>query len=264
MIFYWRLGRIGLHLISGILQLALIFPFFDKTQKQQRIQHWSQQLLHICGVQLTVYGAIPSSAGKLLVANHISWLDIFIINAVSPQRFIAKEDIRHWWFIGYLVAQADTIFIRRSRHAVNTQTLHNIALALREGEAIALFPEGTTSNGAEILPFKSSFLQAAIDAKAMITPLCCYYPDEAGRADTAMAYYGEISLWQSLSVLLKRKKSRAVVHFLQAETAEMDRHQLAQHLRQQLLHVLYQPHGLATELNQVENNGYALDSPLKI
>jgi 1-acyl-sn-glycerol-3-phosphate acyltransferase len=109
-----RLLQVGLHLLQGMATCAFIFPVAGPAIRERLIGNWSRRLLEICGVRLVVRGAL-SIAPALIVCNHISWLDIFAINACKPCRFVAKSDVRDWPLIGWLCDRAGTIFIARGR-----------------------------------------------------------------------------------------------------------------------------------------------------
>ena len=241
---YWRLGRVGVHLLYGCAQILLFFGRAGREQRQAIIGRWSQQLLGICGMRLTVLphdAAQTCIGGRMLVANHISWLDIFAINAVVPMRFVAKEDIRAWPLIGWLVARADTVFIRRSCRASALAVADTVAQVLREGDRVAVFPEGTTTDGTGIKPFKSSLFQAAVNAQATVQPLALRYPLPQGGINPAMAYYDDITLWQSLCAVLQQPQSQVEVHFLlPIDSNGLNRQQVCQLAQAQIADCLAQ------------------------
>ncbi|KGQ70667.1 hypothetical protein A1D23_02650 [Chelonobacter oris] len=228
---FWRLTLIAYFLMSGVFQMLLLFPRCTAEQKLARIQRWSQQILHVFNIKVNAHNVPPLSQTKstMFICNHISWLDIFAINAVLPGQFIAKEDVRKWPIIGYLAAQADTVFVSRQRGNAGTQgKVDGVASALRNGAQITLFPEGTSTNGEQVLPFKSSFFQAAIDGDAKVWPVLCFYPAEHGGSNETMAYYGDVSLWRSLKDLAAQKSAVIELTFYQAiDTVGKERRDLA-------------------------------------
>ncbi|MBE2895366.1 1-acyl-sn-glycerol-3-phosphate acyltransferase [Pasteurellaceae bacterium HPA106] len=239
----YRLFKVFYYLVSGMLQIVIFFPRSTPAQKLARIQRWSQNVLAIFNIRVVAYNLpeLCPEKGRLIVANHVSWLDIFALNAVLPGRFIAKEDVRKWPMIGYLAAQAQTVFISRQRGSNTTQgKVQGVAQALRFGEQVTLFPEGTSSDGAQVLGFKSSFFQAAIDANVSICPLLIFYPDHTGtRCNSTMAYYGDISLLQSLKALAKQQSAVVELHFFPAlESDDQTRRELADHAQHQLAQAL--------------------------
>ena len=162
------IARIVLHLLSGLLISACVFPFVGTTGRQRHIQRWSVKLLAICGISVNVAPlAAQFPARALVVANHVSWLDIFVINTLQPCRFVAKADIRAWPLLGWLCAKSGTIFIARGKLRAVRRIFEHVVATLRNAELVAFFPEGTTAAQGTLLPFHSNLFEAAIDA----TPL---------------------------------------------------------------------------------------------
>jgi 1-acyl-sn-glycerol-3-phosphate acyltransferase len=196
MIATWRLTRVGLHLGYGLATAALIYPLVSRPARLELKQRWSRQLLGMLGVRL--HAAAPPPGAALLVANHVSWLDIFVINAVTPAAFVCKAEVRGWPFIGWLCERTETVFMPRGSRSAAKQAGEAVALRLRQGWRVAVFPEGTTSDGGGVLPFHAALLQGAIDADCRVQPLALRYLDEDGEAATAAAYCGDTTLLQSL------------------------------------------------------------------
>ena len=240
----WRMSRVGWHLLSGCTQIAVYFGNSSTEQKQRRIQNWSAQLLNMCGMQVRVVGdiqAIPKDTGRFWVSNHVSWLDIFAINAVQPMRFVGKDDIQTWPVIGWLVARSDTIFISRSNRAAALAANDIIGNALQGGANIAIFPEGTSTDGHQLRPFKHSLFQAPISAAVPVQTLCVRYPLPNGDLNPAPAYHGDISLWQTLVALLQQPQSVVEVHILSAlDSTSMSRQQLSAHAQADIAQCLEQ------------------------
>jgi 1-acyl-sn-glycerol-3-phosphate acyltransferase len=201
----WRLARVGWHLLSGLSTCAVIFPWLGEAARERRIQRWSAQLIAICGGRLRVCGGdepAPPFRHALIVANHISWLDIFVINAMAPCRFIAKSEIRRWPVLGWLVAQAGTIFIARGNGRDLRRIFHGLVSAIHDGQRVAFFPEGTTAAQGQLLPFHPNLFEAAIDAKTVIAPYALRYLAADGTPHAAIEYVGETSFVQSLMTVL--------------------------------------------------------------
>lgn len=235
---FWRLMRIAYFLLSGVFQMLVLFRWCTPEQKLARIQRWSQHILRVFNIQVNAHNVphLSQVKGSMFISNHVSWLDIFAINAVLPGQFIAKEDVRKWPIIGYLAAQANTVFVSRQRGNGSTQgKVDGVAAALRNGAQITLFPEGTSTNGEQVLPFKSSFFQAAIDAESKVWPVLCFYPAENGGSNETMAYYGDISLVQSLKDLAAQKRGVIELSFFEAiDATNKDRRDLADHIQEML------------------------------
>ena len=193
----FRLTRVGLHLAWGVSVAAFAYPLIGDAARQHLKQRWSRQLLAMLGVRLEVAWPARPLRG-LLVANHISWLDVFAINALSPAAFVCKADVRGWPVIGWLCTRSDTVFIERGSSSAARRTNETLAGHLRCDRVAAAFPEGTTGEGMTLLPFRGALLQAAIDAKSVVQPIALSYLDAAGRRTPVAAYCGATTLWQSL------------------------------------------------------------------
>jgi 1-acyl-sn-glycerol-3-phosphate acyltransferase len=151
----------------------------------------------------------------LVVCNHISWLDIYVINALAPAAFVAKDDVRHWPLIGWLCANTDTIFLERGSRAAAQRTRESMVERLRAGIHVAVFPEGTTSGGERLLPFHAALFQSAIDAGVPVVPLALRYADGAGNPCRAPAYDGDITLWQCLRAIARADGLKAELRILE-------------------------------------------------
>ncbi|MDT3736690.1 MAG: lysophospholipid acyltransferase family protein [Denitratisoma sp.] len=192
-----RLARVGLHLGYGLATAALVYPAIGRPARLKLKQRWSRQLLGMLGVRLSIDAAMPASPA-LLVANHVSWLDIYVINALAPAAFVCKAEVRDWPLIGWLCERTETVFMPRGSRSAAKQAGEIVALRLRQGWRVGVFPEGTTTDGSGLLPFHAALLQGAIDADCLVQPLALRYLDERGQATAAAAYCGDTTLLQSL------------------------------------------------------------------
>jgi 1-acyl-sn-glycerol-3-phosphate acyltransferase len=212
--------------------LAFLFPFIKRDQKDRRIQKWSQKLLKIFHIQLRVIGfeKLPSSH-YLLASNHISWLDIHVINAFKPVRFVAKSEVRGWPVFGWMAEQLGTVFIRRdsARHA--RQVVDQMAEVLRV-ESVCIFPEGTSTTGETVLPFKPNLFEAAILAPAPVLPVAIAYRSKStGLRSEAPAFIGDMGLLESMSNVIASRDVEVhlslIEPYLISNTANLDRKELA-------------------------------------
>jgi len=177
------------------------------------IQRWSRRLLRILAVELEHSGArIEPGQPVIVVANHISWLDIFVLNAHHPSRFIAKAEIKRWPVVGLLVASVGTLFVDRGRRHDVARINAQVNEALQKGEVIALFPEGTPTFGRELLPFHGSLLQPVIEAGGHVVPAAIRYTHPDGSHSDAAAYVGDTSFMQSVRQLLRARRTRVRLH----------------------------------------------------
>jgi 1-acyl-sn-glycerol-3-phosphate acyltransferase len=195
----FRATLLALHIACGLV-LAVTYPWFGIGVRRRILQSWSAGLLHIFNVRIDIAGDDPLHALRhgLIVTNHISWLDVFVLNAVVPMRFVAKAEVRRWPVIGWLCARAQTLFLERGKaRAAARINVHMVEL-LRQGECLAVFPEGTTTDGAQVAHFHSSLLQPAVDAGTKVHAIAIRYQDESGARSTAAAYIDELSFGASL------------------------------------------------------------------
>ena len=164
----------------------------------------------------------------LLVANHISWLDIFVINSMTPHRFVAKSDIRNWPLIGWLCARTGTIFIARGRLRDVRRIFEDLVASIRGNEHVAFFPEGTTAGQGALLPFHANLFEAALDAKAAILPCALRYLDAGGELHPAVDFVGDMSFAESLLAILRGSDITAYLKVLPLiDTAGAHRRELA-------------------------------------
>ena len=187
------------------LGTVLLFRFLAIDQRIRLQRRWSHQILAILAVRIEAQEP-AGPPGRLIVANHVSWLDIFAINAVCPAAFVSKAELRGWPFVGWLAARYNTIFLRRGSrgHAriVNAQ----INAWLNSAQDVAIFPEGTTTDGTQLLGFHAALLQSAVETGRPALPLALAYHEADGRLSPAPAYAGDTTLWQCFAAILARRE----------------------------------------------------------
>lgn len=226
------------HTLVGLGLASIVLPVSPQQTRTRLIQWWCRKLLAAFNLHVSSHGHIPSHnvrlSSAMFVANHISWSDIHAINSTIALRFIAKSEIRNWPVFGYLVSRANTLFIDRSIKRDAKRTIDIAVQSLQAGDNLCLFPEGTTTDGTVIHPFKSSLIQAAIEAQAPIHPIAIRYPHPNGGVNTAAAYAGDTSLMQSMQNILAQKRPVVELHFLAPIAAEdvanRDRRELTSHI----------------------------------
>jgi 1-acyl-sn-glycerol-3-phosphate acyltransferase len=198
----WRLARLVLHLVQGLATCALMFPWAGDALRERLVRRWSARLLGICRVRLERAAGGGALAHALIVANHISWLDIFVINAVHPCRFVAKAEIRAWPVLGWLVAQAGTVFIARGNRRDLRHIFKGLVDALGKRHRVAFFPEGTTASQGALLPFHANLFEAAIDAAVPVQPVALAYVDGDGAWHPCVDYTGDTTFVDSIMRIL--------------------------------------------------------------
>ncbi len=215
---YYKLFLIIGLFINGLIIAAGLFPVINalystgkaKARRDALKTLWLRWFSSIVNLQITKEGE-PPEQGALLISNHISWLDIIIIGQYLPAYFVAKSDISQWPIIGYLAKQGGTIFIRRGDKQHIRNTAEKIVWLLKQNSNIIAFPEGTTTNGNEVLNFHSSLFQPALLTKSAIQPIALQYQ---GAAKEHAPFIGEDDFIPHLIKILALDKIEVKLSFL--------------------------------------------------
>lgn len=184
-------------------------------------------------IDFRVQGKPPASG--LIVSNHLSYLDILIYGAIAPCVFVSKAEVKKWWVFGALATNAGTVYVDRSRRTDTRNANDRIRSALQEGVPVVVFPEGTSSDGTDVLPFYASLLEPAIEASTPITPAYLSYMIEDGTVGRDIAYWGDMTFFPHLLRLLSRKGVKAEVRFSASARTFADRKVAATELRDEVL-----------------------------
>jgi 1-acyl-sn-glycerol-3-phosphate acyltransferase len=216
-----RGARALMHIVGGLGTTMFVFPWVGQERRQEIIRRWCRQLLAMLAVEARVHrrddAVMPAQV--LIVANHISWLDIFVLLSFQHARFVAKSDLKRMPVVGRLITNVGTLYIERERrrdtHSVNRATVE----ALRRGEIVAVFPEATTSDGTGVLKFHSSLLQSAVDARGHVQPIAIRYRTPADEFCMAPAYVGDLNLVQSFWRVTGEPRIVAELHVMPAFSA---------------------------------------------
>jgi len=224
--------------LRGVLTCAFLFPLLSPAQRMWHVGKYAKHMLAAMGLRLVTEG--EAHAGPvLLVANHVSWIDILAIDASQPARFVSKADIRHWPVIGWLVACGGTLFIQRERKRDAMRVVHQVAESLQRGDVIAMFPEGTTSDGHGLLPFHANLLQAAVVTHVPVQPIALRFSDAVSPVSAAAAYIGDTNLMQSLWAIVRARGLQVRVQCLPAVATEgLDRRAISERTRAQIAEAL--------------------------
>lgn len=209
------------HAIAGLFTIWLLFPKMTPTEREAEVHRWAAEMLRKVDIELIVYGTPCASGPMLLVANHISWLDILVMHASRYCRFVSKSDVKHWPIIGALATGAGTLYIERESRRDAMRVVHHMAESLRAGDVVAIFPEGTTGDGVALLPFHANLLQAAISANAPVQPIALRFIDpETGERSNAPSFIGDETLLGSMWRTLSAPRLAAVVRYGEPQTAQ--------------------------------------------
>jgi len=242
---------IFLHVLWGVIAAVFVFPLLTPGGRDALVRFWSRILLVALGVRLQVEVAPGATEGpetveeaemgSLLLLNHISWLDVFVLASVIPVRFVSKSEIAHWPIFGRLSVAVGTLFVERGRRHAVAAVNHAVAHRLQSGQSIGIFPEGTTTEGDRVLRFHANLVQSAIDVGASVRPVALRYTQD-GEFSNASAYIGEMTMAESLwRVLLAPRLTAEVLWLPGMATRGRTRHELANAARSAVTQALGLP-----------------------
>ena len=219
----------GIALLQIAVTLPLLIPAKRRAARAAWLHRWCRFACLILGLRLTTSGPNPRSG--LLVCNHLSYLDIIALSSLRPCVFVAKRDVRAWPLFGWLARAGGTIFVERDRRLAATTELSRIREAIESGLLVVLFPEGTSSDGATVLPFKSSLLQAAVSSGCPIAPAGITYRLARGSVANEVCYWREMTLVPHLLNLFGKRHIESTIRFSSLKPPTGDRKALARALR---------------------------------
>lgn len=200
----WKFASAMTHIVLGFWTVVFVFPHLSTRQKEERIRAWALALLAQIAIKLIVVGRPPAQGPVLLASNHISWLDIVILQAACNCRFVSKSEIRRWPLIGTLAVGVGTLFIERESRRDARRVVQQMADSLSAGDVLAFFPEGTSSDGVSLLPFHGNLFQSAIIAAAPVLPVALQFSDVASEGRSLAPCYIDRdtllgSIWRTLT-----------------------------------------------------------------
>jgi 1-acyl-sn-glycerol-3-phosphate acyltransferase len=215
---YHKFFQIVILFINGLMIAAAIFPILGflysardaKTKRDTIKTRWLRRFSSIVNLHIIKEGELPVRRA-ILVGNHISWLDIIVLGQYLPAYFVAKSDIASWPVIGYLAKQSGTIFIRRGNKQHIKTTAEKMVWLLKQNSNIIAFPEGTTTNGDEVLHFHSSLFQPALLTRSDIQPVALQY---LGDAKEQAPFVGDDGFVPHLIKMLSMDKIEVRLSFL--------------------------------------------------
>jgi len=225
-----------LHVLSALIQL-LFFLFLSQKIRANLIQAWSRQLLKILKIKVVIHGDqtfINSQQGYLVVSNHISWLDIHVINTMKPVVFVAKADVANWPIFGWIAKMIGTIFVKREKLSDLKRVIKDIKLKLQTQQPVCIFPEGTSSDGRQLLEFRSNLFEAVAHSEIKIMPIALSYQVNQKYSDRT-AFIGDMGLIDSLKLIMQSNQIVAHIEVCAPQSAEESRQKTADQARQAIL-----------------------------
>ena len=231
---YMKTFKIFLHILL-IIPLCLLIFISPKSQQEKIIKYWCKKLLSIFKIKVELNGEeafLFNQKKYLIVSNHISWLDIIVIQSIKPSIFVAKSDVGSWPLFGWVAHMTGTIFIKRDKVSDIKKALKKMKRRLNK-RSVCIFPEGTSTNGRYVLPFKSNLFQSSIDANKSILPICLRYEEHHHYSDK-VAFIGDMSLVDSIIKIKKENHITAILEVLHPIRPRGNRKEIASYTHEMI------------------------------
>ena len=206
----------AIHVVYAVVLVICVFPIVSATIRVRIERKWNNSLISILNIRISMAGAVPdlSSRNFMLVANHVSWLDIYVLNAIRPVRFISKIEVLSWPVVGWLARQTGTFFIDRRKRHDTSRINHEVSELLDNGGCVAVFPEGTTSNGTLLRRFHTALLEPAVLSRSRVWPAAIRYLHADGSLNITPAYIDDLSFADSLKLIISQDEIFVDVQFM--------------------------------------------------
>lgn len=230
--FLWRAGWLGGELLLIALRFLLLYlATLGRPTRRARsvILQWGcRRVLRVLVDKVQVRGRRPGSG--LLVSNHLSYVDILLLGSLTPVVFVSKADVKNWPLFGWFAAVSGTVFVQRERRGHVGEIANQIRQLLQHGHLVVLFPEGTSSGGTSVLPFKSSLLEPVVGQTHEVHAASITYVMPEGDVSRDVCYWGDMVFGAHIARLLGKPAFRACVHFADIPEPAADRKALARQL----------------------------------
>ena len=228
--------------LEAVFILRFAFPRASPGRRRALGGWWSGKLLRVVGLSIQVEGDPPPAGGAVVAANHVSWLDVFALQAVHPIRFVSKSEVRDWPLAGWIAERAGTLFIRRGFRREAARTNEHVHAALAQGDCVGVFPEGTTTDGDTLLKFHASLFEPAVADGVRVHPCAIRYQHADGSLCRAVAYVGDLSFMQSLGLTIRQRGVVVRLRFAApVDTAGSSRREVSTAARAQVASLLGLP-----------------------
>ncbi len=230
---FWFLGVAAVAMTDYYCRYAFRPEKSTPAAHARWLHRHSRRVLKIFKMEPQAAGPVP--ARGLLVSNHLGYLDVFTLASLTPAVFVAKHDVKSWPLVGWLAQMGGTLFVDRARRLQVVHVNEQIQAAQADGALVVLFPEGTSSNGDTVLPFKSPLLEPAAQPAQPLSICAIQYTVEDGDAGRDVCYWGDDTFFPHLLNLLGKRAVQATVRFASVPRTGADRKQLAVQLREEIL-----------------------------
>ena len=235
----FKLMRLLAHLFRGYIKVRWGWRGLSPEQAQSEVLAWSKTTLDVLGVEVKVFGDMAHTGPLLLVSNHISWLDILLFLSLRPVRFVSKAEVESWPIVGHYAHACRTLFIQRTIKRDALKLVQVMSEALSMGDMVAIFPEGTTTTGVEVLPFHANLFESVKASHAAIQAAGVLYVSSANHLPiTTPSFTGSDTLVGSIWRILGLKGFEAWVQWGAVEESQgIDRRVLAKKSWSQVQHL---------------------------
>jgi len=235
--------RLAWQLVRGAWTVRVHFGRLDAAQRGRVVQQWARQTLAVMELHVQADAPLAQDLAGLVVCNHLSWLDVLVMQSLLPVTFVAKREVRHWPLIGYLARGAGTVFVDRARARSAQAMVERTADAMRQGQAVVVFPEGTSSDGSQLGRFHANIFESALRARAPVHTLALQYRQAASDTPAAAAHFiGDMGFLTSMRQVMATPGMRAMLSIGECIASEgHSRKSLALHaqasVNKQLVHL---------------------------
>ena len=233
----WRAFAVTFFSLCALVENAVTIPFFAPAQRLHArarwLHRWSGFACHVMGIRITTRGSMPPSG--LLVSNHLSYLDALVLSSIRPCVFVAKRDVAGWPFFGWLARAAGTIFVDREQRLSSPAVVELVRATLASGSVVVLFPEGTSSDGATVLPFKSALLESAVQLRCPVASASIQYALDDGSVADEVCYWRDTNIVLHLLNLFFKREIRSSCSFSPLRVRVGNRKEIARELREEIM-----------------------------
>ena len=242
---FFKISMCSLKVILLIVEAAIvsrcIFPFASANWKDLFVQNWSKKVLRSFGISIRLVNPenLIINSGFCLVSNHVSWIDIQVLESIVHCRFISTSEVFAWPVIGKMAEAAGSLFIDLDNPRTGTKKIvDQMTPLLKAGEGICFFPEATSSNGRQTLPFKSNLFQSAILSDTPVIPVAIRYLDTNNEFSSAPGFLGDMTLLECMKNIFLNAPLTAEVTVLPAAAFFSNKKELSEHCFNQINNTL--------------------------
>lgn len=202
--------------LVGILPVVILIIILSKLLGLKKINqwivtNWSQLLCHIMGLNVVIYGDRPTSP-VMVVANHVSWLDIPIIHSWILAGFVAKNEIKYWPILGWLAMAGDTVFLNRGNSESRKTVLNKLKKRFKQNRSVAIFPEGTVTDGSHVRTFHRQLIHAAVETQTPIVPVAIKFLNQQGQRESRVGFIDDEPFLHHVFRILKLPQTTVEIH----------------------------------------------------